>query len=64
MNANLRQEWMQILSGMERGALVQLCAVLTEENEMLRRMQKRARTTAQKSATALPPQRAQAKEAR
>lgn len=64
MNANLRQEWMQILSGMERGALVQLCAVLTEENEMLRRMQKRARTDARKNGTALPPQRTQAKEAR
>lgn len=64
MNANLRQEWMQILSGMERGALVQLCAVLTEENEMLRRMQKRARTDAWENGAALPPQRTQAKEAR
>ena len=64
MNANLKQEWMQILSGMERGALVQLCDVLTEENEILRRMQKRPRTTVRESATVLPPQRAQAKEAR
>lgn len=64
MNANLKQEWMQILSGMERGALVQLCAVLTEENEILRRMKKRPRTTVRESATVLPPRRAQTKEAR
>lgn len=64
MNANLKQEWVRILSEMEHGALVQLCAVLTEENDMLRRMQKGAGTPEREKATVLLPARAQTKEAR